>query len=163
MPITSLGNAVTSYTSQNLGAGKLNRLSKGLRASLLMVFGYSLIVLIILRNNYSTIIEFFMNENASRLAIETGLAYLNFIGFFFILVGSKHCVDGILRGLGDVRVFTFANIVNLFIRVSLSMAFAHKIGIEMVWYSVPLGWLANLIISTIYYLYIKKREYALVF
>lgn len=163
VPITSLGNAVTSYTSQNVGAGKLNRLSKGLRASLLMVFGYSLIVLIILRNNYSTIIEFFMNENASRLAIETGLAYLNFIGFFFILVGSKHCVDGILRGLGDVRVFTFANIVNLFIRVSLSMAFAHKIGIEMVWYSVPLGWLANLIFSTIYYLYIKKREYALVF
>ena len=161
VPITSLGNAVTSYTSQNVGAGKLNRLAKGLRASLLMVFGYSLIVLIILRNNYSTIIEFFMNENASRLAIETGLAYLNFIGFFFILVGSTHCVDGILRGLGDVRVFTFANIVNLFIRVSLSMALAHKIGIEMVWYSVPLGWLANLIISSIYYSKINKNEYKL--
>ena len=104
-----------------------------------------------------------MNENSSDLAIRTGADYLNFIGFFFILVGSKHCVDGILRGLGDVRAFTFANIVNLFIRVSLSMALTHKIGIEMVWYSVPLGWLANLIISTIYYLYIKKREYALVF
>lgn len=163
VPITSLGNAVTSYTSQNVGAGKLNRLAKGLRSSLLIVFGYSLLVLIILRNNYSTIIEFFMNESSSNLAIETGTAYLNFIGFFFIFVGSKHCVDGILRGLGDVRVFTFANIINLSIRVSLSMAFAHKIGIQMVWYAVPLGWISNLIISTIYYLKIKNRGYELIF
>lgn len=163
VPITSLGNAVSSYTSQNVGAEKLERLEQGLRASLAIVFLYSLMVLAILKVNYSAIIEFFMNESSSDLAINTGLAYLNFIRFFFILVGSKHCVDGVLRGLGDVRVFTFANIINLFIRVSLSMALAHKIGIEMVWYSVPLGWFANLIISTIYYLYIKKRKYVLVF
>lgn len=163
VPITSLGNAVSSYTSQNVGAAKLERLSRGLRASLAMVGFYCVLVLTVVKINYSDIVAFFMNENSSDIAIRTGADYLNFIGFFFILVGSKHCVDGILRGLGDVRVFTFANIVNLFIRVSLSMALAHKIGIEMVWYSVPLGWLANLIFSTIYYLYIKKREYALVF
>src|SRR5699024_12215170 len=102
-------------------------------------------------------------ENSSDLAIKTGEAYLAFIGFFFVLVGSKHCVDGGLRGLGDVRVFTLANIINLFIRVSLSMSFAHKLGIGMVWYAVPLGWMANLIISTIYYFYIKKRNFDLIF
>lgn len=159
VPITSLGNAVSSYTSQNVGAEKLERLDKGLRASLSMVGLYSLMVFIILKMNYPSIISFFMNESSSDLAFETGAAYLNFIGFFFILVGSKHCVDGVLRGLGDVRVFTFANIINLFIRVSLSMALAHKIGIEMVWYSVPLGWLANLIISTIYYYIVKNNAY----
>ena len=98
-----------------------------------------------------------------RDSIDTGMAYLNFIGFFFVLVGSKHCIDGVLRGLGDVRVFTFANIVNLFIRVSLSMALAHKIGIGMVWYAVPLGWLANLLISSLYYGHTKKRGYELSF
>lgn len=163
VPITSLGNALSSYTSQNVGAEKLDRLEKGLRASLMMVGIYSLAVFILLKINSVSIIVFFMNENSSSLAIETGMAYLNFIGFFFILVGSKHCVDGILRGLGDVRVFTFANIVNLFIRVSLSMALAHKIGIGMVWYAVPLGWLANLIISSLYYAQIKKNDYALSF
>lgn len=163
VPITSLGNAVSSYTSQNVGARKLERLGQGLRAALVMVGLYSLMVLILLKLNSLSIIEFFMNENSSDHAIDTGLAYLNFIGFFFILVGSKHCVDGVLRGVGDVRVFTFANIVNLFIRVSLSMALAHKIGIEMVWYAVPLGWLANLIISTFYYSYIKNSNYKIKF
>ena len=161
VPITSLGNALSSYTSQNVGAEKLDRLAQGLKASLIMVGIYSLTVFAPLKINSSSIIAFFMNENSSILAVKTGLDYLNFIGIFFILVGSKHCVDGILRGLGDVRVFTFANIVNLFIRVSLSMTLAHKIGIVMVWYSVPLGWLANLIISTGYYFLVKNRSYKL--
>lgn len=163
VPITSLGNALSSYTSQNVGAEKLDRLEKGLRASLIMVGIYSLLVFSLLKINSTSIIAFFMNESSSNLAIETGMAYLNFIGFFFILVGSKHCIDGVLRGLGDVRVFTFANIVNLFIRVSLSMTLAHKIGIGMVWYAVPLGWLANLLISSLYYGHTKKRGYELSF
>lgn len=161
VPITSLGNALSSYTSQNVGAEKLDRLGQGLKASLIMVGIYSLTVFALLKINSLSIIAFFMNENSSILAFDTGMAYLDFIGFFFILVGSKHCIDGVLRGLGDVRVFTFANIVNLFIRVSLSMALAHKIGIGMVWYAVPLGWLANLVISSTYYSHIKKKGYKL--
>ncbi|WP_311487314.1 MATE family efflux transporter [uncultured Anaerococcus sp.] len=163
VPITSLGNALSSYTSQNVGAEKLDRLEKGLRASLIMVGIYSLLVFSLLKINSTSIIAFFMNESSSNLAIDTGMAYLNFIGFFFVLVGSKHCIDGVLRGLGDVRVFTFANLVNLFIRVSLSMTLAHKIGIGMVWYAVPLGWLANLLISSLYYSHTKKRGYELSF
>ena len=161
VPITSLGNAISSYTSQNVGAKKLERLAKGLRASLAMVGLYSVVVLIYLKFNSTNIIAYFMNESSSSLAQETGMAYLDFIGYFFTLVGSKHCVDGILRGVGDVKVFTLANIVNLTIRVSLSMALAHKIGIAMVWYAVPLGWLTNLIISSIYYFKINKKEYKL--
>lgn len=163
VPITSLGNAISSYTSQNVGAGKLNRLSQGLSASLIIVGIYSVFVFLVLKIRSADIIAFFMNENSSDLAIKTGETYLAFIGFFFVLVGSKHCVDGILRGLGDVRVFTLANIINLFIRVSLSMTLAHKIGVGMVWYAVPLGWMANLIISTFYYFYIKNRDYDLKF
>lgn len=163
VPITSLGNAISSYTSQNVGAEKLNRLAKGLRASLMMVGIYSILVLLVLKIKSADIISFFMNEKSSDLAIKTGQAYLAFIGFFFVLVGSKHCVDGVLRGLGDVRVFTLANIINLFIRVSLSMTLAHKLGVEMVWYAVPLGWLVNLIISSIYYKIIKKDNFNLKF
>ena len=163
VPITSLGNAISSYTSQNVGAEKLNRLAKGLRASLMMVGIYSILVLLVLKIKSADIIAFFMNENSSDLAIKTGQAYLAFIGFFFVLVGSKHCVDGVLRGLGDVRIFTLANIINLFIRVSLSMTLAHKLGVAMVWYAVPLGWMTNLIISSFYYFYIKKRSYELKF
>ena len=161
VPITSLGNAVSSYTSQNVGASKLDRIKKGLRASLAIVLGYCLLIFICLKLNYATITSWFMNENSSANTLLTANSYLNFIAFFFILVGSKHCVDGLLRGVGDVRIFTLANLINLFIRVSLSMTLAHKIGVQMVWYAVPIGWFSNLIISTTYYKMIEKDQYKL--
>ena len=161
VPITSLGNAVSSYTSQNVGASKLDRIKKGLRASLAIVLGYCLLIFICLKLNYATITSWFMNENSSANTLLTANSYLNFIAFFFILVGSKHCVDGLLRGVGDVRIFTLANLINLFIRVSLSMTLAHKIGVQMVWYAVPIGWFSNLIISTSYYKMIEKDQYKL--
>lgn len=161
VPITSLGNAVSSYTSQNVGASKLDRIKKGLRASLAIVLAYCFLIFICLKLNYATITSWFMNENSSANTLLTANSYLNFIAFFFILVGSKHCVDGLLRGVGDVRIFTLANLINLFIRVSLSMTLAHKIGVQMVWYAVPIGWFSNLIISTSYYKMIEKDQYKL--
>ena len=56
-------------------------------------------------------------------------------------------VDGLLRGAGDMKMFTIANLVNLAIRVTVSMAFAPKYGIAFVWYAVPVGWFANWVIS----------------
>ena len=55
--------------------------------------------------------------------------------------------DGLLRGAGDMKMFTVANLVNLSIRVVLAVTLAPRIGIEMVWYAVPIGWLANYLIS----------------
>lgn len=163
VPITSFGNAVSSYTSQNVGANKLDRIEKGLRASIGVVTVYCIFIFAFLRRNYLYITSLFMNEQSSNIALQTANAYLKFIAFFFILVALKHSVDGVLRGVGDVRVFTLANIINLFTRVSLSMMLAHKIGVEIVWYSVPLGWLFNLVISSIYFVYIKNKDYRLKF
>ena len=70
-----------------------------------------------------------------------------FMGWSFCLIGFKMAVDGLLRGAGDMTMFTVANLVNLIIRVSLAMGLAPRFGIAVVWYAVPIGWLANWIIS----------------
>ncbi len=55
--------------------------------------------------------------------------------------------DGVLRGLGIMRPFLIANLVNLAIRMSVALIFAPRFGIAFVWLAVPLGWLANFLIS----------------
>ena len=55
--------------------------------------------------------------------------------------------DGLLRGAGDMKVFTIANMVNLCIRVVVAVTMAPRFGIAFVWYAVPMGWLANYLIS----------------
>ena len=79
------------------------------------------------------------------------MSYLKFMGFFFIMLGLKMSTDGALRGAGDMKVFTWANLLNLAIRVSFAYLFAPVMGIQAVWIAVPIGWTANYVVSFIRY------------
>ena len=66
---------------------------------------------------------------------------------FHLCQGIKMATDGVLRGLGIMRPFLIANMVNLAIRLSVALICAPRFGIEFVWLAVPAGWLANFLIS----------------
>ena len=89
----------------------------------------------------------FLGDEGSSLAFATGTGYLKFIGWFFALIGLKMITDGVLRGAGDMKMFTVANLVNLGIRVAIAIICAPRWGISFVWTAVPIGWLANYLIS----------------
>jgi putative MATE family efflux protein len=147
VPMTGIGNALSSYTAQNIGAGKKERVVKGYHAATGMIIGCAIIIFTILELFHKPIIELFLGKNGTLTAAQTGNSYLLFMEWFFCLFGFKMTVDGLLRGSGDMKMFTVANLVNLTIRVVLAMALAPHFGIAFVWYAVPIGWLANWIIS----------------
>lgn len=147
VPMSAIGNALSSYTAQNIGANEKERVVKGYKAANLMVVCTAVILCLALELFYTPIISLFLDETSTAQAIGTGESYLRFIGFFFCLVGFKMAVDGVLRGAGDIKMFTIANLVNLFIRVALSKIAAPIWGVAMVWYAVPIGWFANFCIS----------------
>jgi len=147
VPMVSIGNAISPYTAQNIGASKNERVPKGLKSSLIMIVFWALLFIGILELFNKTIIVSFLGKQGSSIALETGIAYLKFIGFFFIFIGIKMAVDGVLRGAGDMKAFTFANIANLCIRVFLSISLAPQIGVWIVWGAEPVGWIVNFAIS----------------
>ena len=151
VPMSSIGNALSSYTAQNIGANKKERISQGYKTANLIVILIAVLLCVILECYHKPIIAMFLDEAPAAQTIETGEAYLKFIGFFFCMVGFKMAADGILRGAGDVKVFTVANLVNLTIRIALSWFAAPVWGVAMVWISVPLGWTANFCISFAHY------------
>ena len=147
VPMAAMGNVISSYTAQNLGAGRKDRVVEGYHTGYRIVFAFAVILCVILELFYRPLIELFLGDEGSGLAVSTGVSYLRFIGWFFVLIGLKMITDGLLRGAGDMKMFTVANLVNLTIRVVLAVTLAPRIGIEMVWYAVPIGWLANYLIS----------------
>ena len=151
VPMSSIGNALSSYTAQNIGANKKERVSQGYKTANLLIILIALLLCIILECYHKPIIAMFLDEAPAAQTVETGEAYLKFIGFFFCMIGFKMAADGILRGAGDVKVFTIANLVNLTIRVALSWFGAPIWGVAMVWIAVPLGWTANFCISFAHY------------
>lgn len=147
VPMTAMGNVMSSYTAQNLGAGKQERAVKGYHTAYGIVFGFGILLCVILELFYRPLIAMFLGEEGTVLAMNTGMSYMRFIGFFFSFIGLKMITDGLLRGAGDMKVFTIANMVNLCIRVVVAVTMAPRFGIAFVWYAVPMGWLANYLIS----------------
>ena len=152
VPMIATGNAVSTFTAQNLGAGQPERVRKGYVAGVRMVASFAVLICLILTAFHGPIINAFLEEGSDAAAFATGNAYLTFIAFFFVCIGMKAITDGVLRGAGDVVVFTLANLINLGIRVSFAFGFAGVIGVEAVWFAVPMGWTTNFVISFIRYL-----------
>ncbi len=147
VPMTGIGNALSSYTAQNIGAGRKERVVRGYHAATAMTIGCAVIICAVLESFHGPIIELFLGKSGTAAALQTGNSYLLFMGWFFCLIGFKMTVDGLLRGAGDMKMFTVANLVNLTIRVVLAMTLAPRFGIAFVWYAVPIGWFANWAVS----------------
>lgn len=149
----SIGNAVSPFVSQNLGAGKIDRIKKGYRAALLLDVCFAVLAFVIIETMHTQISSLFLGKDGTELAYQVSGDYMKWIGYFFIIMGIKMATDGVLRGIGNMRPFLIANIVNLAIRLSVALIFAPRFGIAFVWLAVPAGWLANFVIS---YLALKK-------
>lgn len=152
VPMIALGNAVSTFTAQNLGAGKPERVKRGYVAGMKIVAAFAVLICLFLTLLHDPIINAFLEEESDITAYETGTSYLSFIAFFFVFIGLKAITDGVLRGAGDVVVFTLANLVNLGIRVTFAFTMAGILGVKAVWFAVPIGWATNYLISFIRYL-----------
>ncbi len=147
VPMAAMGNVMSSYTAQNIGAGKYDRVRQGYRTGYAIVFSFAVVLCLWMELAYRPLIQMFLGEQGSMLAFQTGTKYLKFIGWFFALIGLKMITDGVLRGAGDMKMFTVANLVNLGIRVVIAITCAPRWGIAFVWIAVPIGWLVNYLIS----------------
>ncbi len=143
----SIGNAVSPFVAQNLGAEKKERIWQGYHAALLLDLIVAVIAAAIIHTFSYQIAKVFLGNSGTALAYSVSISYMKWIGTFFIFMGIKMATDGVLRGLGSMNVFMAANLINLAIRIAVAMIFAPRLGISFVWYAVPAGWLANFLIS----------------
>ena len=143
----SIGNAVSPYVSQNLGAKKIGRIKKGYHAGLVLDICFAVLAFIVIETLHTHISSLFLGKDGTALAYQVSGDYMKWLGYFFIFMGIKMATDGVLRGLGIMRPFLIANMVNLAIRLSVALICAPRFGIEFVWLAVPAGWFANFLIS----------------
>lgn len=151
VPMIATGNAVSTFTAQNLGARKTDRIRQGYRAAFCIILGFGAFLILVSQIFYRPIVSAFISESSSPVAFQTGTSYFRFLGIFFSFLGFKAITDGILRGAGDMQVYMLANFVNLGIRVLVAQLCSPIWGIEMVWYAVPMGWAVNFLISFCWY------------
>ena len=150
---TTLGNGVSNYTAQNLGAGRLDRIRQGFLAGLKLVW----ILCLPLASLYLVcgrwLLLFFMTEPSAE-AMHAGLMLLRILSPFYFAVSAKLAADGVLRGSGMMGRFMVATFTDLTIRVVLAVLLAKtSLGITGIWCAWPVGWTISMAISLFFYLH----------
>lgn len=154
---STMGNAVSSFTAQNLGAGKVERTRKGLAAGIKMGLIVALpffTAFFIFGNN---MVQLFMSGDASEVALETGVTFLRIVSPFYFVISIKLLVDGLLRGSGAIREFMAATFTDLILRVLISYILSAFFQATGIWMSWPIGWTIAAIMSVFFY---RKGKWA---
>ncbi|MEG0742123.1 MAG: MATE family efflux transporter [Clostridia bacterium] len=147
---STLGNGMSNFTAQNLGAGLPKRVRQGLRASLkLMAVVVTCFAAVYLLFGNQVIRLFLNAENAEALTI--GVQFLKVVSPFYYVVAIKLATDGVLRGAGRMDEFMIDTLTDLVLRVALAFALALPFGILGVWWSWPIGWALGTLLSVFFY------------
>ena len=149
--LTTLGNGISNFTAQNLGAAKYDRIRAGFRAGLKLVFALCLPLVLLYEFAGRWLVYIFL-DNPTGAAMDTGMLFLRIISPFYFVVAAKLVSDGILRGAGMMKKFMVATFTDLVLRVALAeILFQTALGTVGVWLSWPIGWGIGAIISIVFY------------
>lgn len=155
---TTIGNGMSNYTSQNLGAGKLSRIKEGFKAGIKMIWMLCLPLSLLYFFGSEMCLKLFLDSDAAQ-ATHTGVMFLRILSPFYFVVSAKLIADGILRGAGMMKNFMIATFTDLILRVVLAFVFSRTaLGATGIWCAWPIGWTIATILSISFYkkYFIKK-------
>lgn len=147
---TTLGNGVSSFTAQNIGARKKERVRKGFQS------GYRMAVLVVIPFFIAyffmgrTMLSLFMKQDSID-ALQVGQTFLQVVSPFYMVISAKLIADGVLRGAGAMNYFMIATFTDLVLRVLLSFILGRFWGTTGIWISWPIGWASSMILSCLFY------------
>ena len=155
--LCTIGNGVSSFTAQNYGAKKYNRIKEGMKwGSVFSIIAGCIFAVTYLAFN-EQLLRLFMEKSVNEETVVSGMAFLKTVSPFFCFIGLKLVFDGILKGTGSMKLFMVVTFTDLILRVILAFVFAPIWGYEGIWYSWPVGWTTATVLSLIFYKGLSKK------
>ncbi len=148
--LTTLGNGISNFTAQNIGAGKMERVRSGFKAGLKLVWMLCLPIVALYLLGGRMLVNIFMNE-PSEAAMASGVQFLRIVSPFYFVVSCKLVSDGVLRGAGLMKEFMAATFTDLILRVGLAIVLSKALGAVGVWCAWPIGWSIAMAMSVSFY------------
>lgn len=147
---TTIGNGISNYTAQNLGANKPARIKAGFKAGVKLVWIISVPIVLLYMTASAGLVRIFV-EQPSALAMKTGIEFLRILSPFYFVISVKLVADGILRGAGMMKRFMVSTFTDLILRVVLAIIFARLFGTIGIWCAWPVGWSIATVMSVCFY------------
>lgn len=159
MPVQDFGNAFSTFIAQNFGAGRVERIRRGIRIAVCITTAFSIFVSFLVFLLSPWLMAFFVSPEETDI-INIGVEYLRIEGSFYVGIGYLFLLYGYYRAVALPSMSVVLTVVSLGTRVALAyfLASVPAIGYTGIWWSVPIGWaLADIIGVWFYQSKHKKR------
>ena len=149
IPSMNFAMALTSFTGQNVGAGRMDRVHRGLKMTLLYSSLTCVLITAVIVLFGSDILRIFTTDED---VIRVGREYLVIVSSFYLVFSAMFVINGMLRGAGAVIFPMFSTLLSLWVvRIPAAMWLSRLIGERGIWWAVPVGWSVGLAIAYGYY------------
>ena len=154
----ALGNTMATYAGQNIGAGKTDRIRKGLRVALIIGVVYSILAFLFLFTFGGQIAAIFTDD--PTLGIEPlAKMYLSINSAFFILLLLVNSIRFLIQGIGYAKIAIFAGVMEMFARTIAGFVLVPTFGFIGVCFANPLAWLfADILLIPMYFICLRRIE-----
>lgn len=143
-PGDSFSSSIATYSAQNKGGGKLDRVIDGYKKgnSIISIYGITTSLIVFLGANQ--IMHLFVSGSEMEVIL-IGVNYLKLMSIFYVLSGFCNILQGLFRGVGKLNITFIATIMQIFVRVALSYILSPYLGISSVCYAIAVGWILMII------------------
>ena len=158
IPEQGIGAAISTYTAQNRGAKKKERLFIGLKSGIALELCYGAIIMVVSYLLRKPIISLFVSNTDSGNVVTIGATYLSYMAFFYILPGLTNGLQGFFRGMGKMKLSVVNTFIQASIRTLMSFILTPIYGIKAIAISCAIGWTVMLIFMIIKCYFLCKKE-----
>lgn len=157
MPAQEYANAYSLFISQNYGARKQERIAKGTRIATAVSVIFCLVVSVIIWIFSRDFMEIFVEASETAI-IAAGVKYLRIEGSFYFGIGILFLLYGYYRGVQRAEMSLVLTVISLGTRVALSYMLAPHtaLGVNAIWWSIPIGWILADVVGGVYYKKLTK-------
>jgi len=146
----TLGSCLSSYTAQNIGAGKKERIPLGFRTGLKLSELTALPFVILYFVFSRQMMGLFLGAESVE-AIGAGMAFLKIVSPWYFMIVIKLMTDGIIRGSGAMIYFVVATVPDLILRIGFALVLTKSFGSTGIWMAWPFGWIVATALTLIFY------------
>lgn len=155
-PFDAVASAAGTFGGQNLGAGKFDRVDKGLYSGIKISFVYAVLMGIVLVTNGSKIAWLFIDPGETEVLMALQ-KYLNYQGIFFWILSVLVITRMMIQALGYSAISMFAGLSELIARGAMSLFVIPVFGYSAACFTDITAWMSALCVVVPVYIFIRKK------
>lgn len=140
-PFDAIATSVSVFCSQNYGAGKIDRIHKGLRQGIAVGVGYGLFAGLILIFAGRPLSMIFVSKDASGV-LDASAKYLRCMGYFYWSLGILNVTRMVTQGLGHSGRAFFSGVMEMIARTIVSLGFVETFGYTAICFADQTAWIS---------------------